>query len=173
MQDIPTPQFVRHLYTTLSRDRIVGDEDEQTSAALAWDTKAPGRFVVHETPALLELIVATPRGGFGCKTHARYLAAMHTITRGAKNWSWKEVAEIVGTRSARQVMTHHQKYRAKLQRMQVNQGVDTSASSSQTDVSCYVGDQEFDRQERTADFMNILLLASAAISAQNAMNEGG
>ncbi|KAG7377222.1 hypothetical protein PHYPSEUDO_012013 [Phytophthora pseudosyringae] len=44
--------------------------------------------------------------------HDRFLQALETYPSGP----WKEVASFVGTRTARQVMTHAQKYREKIKR---------------------------------------------------------
>ncbi|GLD92160.1 hypothetical protein PINS_up000693 [Pythium insidiosum] len=324
MPNDPAPQFVRHLYVTLSTSRtgdagsINADADADTdagrsdhaSASLTWDDTAPQRFVVHSTPALLNRILETRRGGFGCSTvatfmrklqvhgfrrvddrrtchapqvcgvfeyargafyrgcfatdmtdestsyrseatsmslsipssvsattdcetistpecsrvteendhlnnkstvdaltttdttalpqveivdneddacrdldkdprapqvkttaelrynvgawsedeHARYLEAMASASRGIGKWSWKQIAEQVGTRSARQVMTHHQKYLAKQRRRQSQQPSPTPLTPP---------------PPPPADNLSILVLASTMVSQENYQRSTG
>ncbi|KAJ0408317.1 hypothetical protein ATCC90586_000058 [Pythium insidiosum] len=67
--------------------------------------------------------------------HERFLRALAVYPKGP----WKKVAELVGTRNARQTMTHAQKYRQKLARhergLRARKHRDAAASMSPTHSS--------------------------------------
>ncbi|KAG7387874.1 hypothetical protein PHYBOEH_008114 [Phytophthora boehmeriae] len=60
--------------------------------------------------------------------HARFLEALEFYPSGP----WKIIAEHVGTRTTRQVMTHAQKYRQKIERRKQKQVERSTAAASQS-----------------------------------------
>ena len=80
--------------------------------------------VIHSVYGILDDEFDQPIEGSGIWTkseHARFLMAMELYPQGP----WKEVADIVQTRSIRQVLSHAQKYRQKIARRQ--RGLKTKA----------------------------------------------
>ena len=80
--------------------------------------------VIHSVYGILDDEFDQPIEGSGIWTkseHARFLMAMELYPQGP----WKKVADIVQTRSIRQVLSHAQKYRQKIARRQ--RGLKTKA----------------------------------------------
>lgn len=107
---------------------------------------------------VLPVTQAAPRavnvGVWSTLEHERYLRAKYANPKA----SWKQIALLVGTRSARQVILHDQKFRMKMERRRTKSEQPVAPSATvQHDQS-----GEAIPEMRYIDSMGVLLLASVA-----------
>jgi hypothetical protein len=105
-------------------------------------------------------------GVWSTEEHERYLQAKFANPKA----SWKEIAQLVGTRSARQVILHDQKFRAKMERRRSKTERFTVASVESPSPSSV---EPTPTDLRYFDSMGILLLASVASSSRSTRAEAG
>ncbi|KAK1932029.1 Transcription factor SRM1 [Phytophthora citrophthora] len=84
----------------------------------------------HAAPRAMRTSTTHALGTWTEDEHRLFFEALELYPSGP----WKRVAQYVGTRTPRQVMTHAQKYRQRLQRFEEN----TKAEPVETKVSCAV-----------------------------------
>ena len=135
-------------------------------------------FKLETVYSILENEFTEPMQGTGVWTkseHARFLNAMELYPQGP----WKRIAAIVESRTTRQVQTHAQKYRMKIQRHQRGLKIKTGisiegkihpeGSSLPVDTLSVLREQTLPSLTESLDFFLALMEHSAAVEVDNVL----
>ncbi|GLD92158.1 hypothetical protein PINS_up000691 [Pythium insidiosum] len=90
------------------------DDDELTQTHQSTEIDHNPIAVAGNVPTVAPLQHNT--NGWTPEEHERYLRGLEEHPRVRGKWCWTAIARVVGTRSARQVQSHHQKVLAKLKK---------------------------------------------------------